>query len=109
MAEVWNYSRIYMTDKEIQFRLKRMGGEINEDNVNALAELNNCRPEEMWHRLGEDVPPRTLPPPFDNALVMLLYKQRCTDVVIADKTGYTETRIRSWRVRNDLPAITRIR
>jgi len=99
---------IYMSDKEIADRLKKMGGELSDDNINTLAELNGCRLIDMYRKLGLRKPKREKPIPLDTKLILSLYKTRHNDVEISEITGYTITRIRMWRLANDLPTIAKI-
>lgn len=107
MEEKRSYNKIYMTMHEIRDRLKRMGGEINEENVNALAELNNCKVKDMWDKLGETMPPKEDKILINDAWLMEMYGLKYTDRAMAEETGIDVTRIRLWRVHNNLPAINR--
>lgn len=95
-------TKIYMSDTEINDRIKRQGG-VSQDSIQVLAELNNVSLDLMAQHLGfesfKDAPLFV----DDAELFQRLYNLGMTDTQIADTIHMSRMPIRTWRARNNLP------
>ena len=95
-------TKIYMSDTEINDRIKRQGG-VSQDSIQVLAELNNVSLDLMAQYFGfetiKDAPVYV----DDSELYMKLYKQGLTDTQIAETIHMSRMPIRTWRAQNNLP------